>query len=286
MSKVAIAHPESLANLPLLIIAGLADDNITPEKAAGIQSLWAAMPDKDLLTFIRRYAISPLFHATDRVKYLSSFERSLFIRNRMQLSNAELYLGEAGMSPVYWVLSEDEVVPFEPVHDVFGHQSGTDAYNNPSVFRNAYRRSTEEIWFYDFGTDPSRLSRDWSQTIPTYGKDTWLVKDVARFLWQRFICDGLKHYGTLERAHLHALLAAEHKGHRGVDLGLMLSPEDPERVYSIDALESPEIDALITALGDTPLALRGLGSIGANLRVQRAIAFIAATPFAHVQEGR
>ena len=26
----------------------------------------------------------------------------------MQLSNAELYLGEAGMSPVYWVLSEDE----------------------------------------------------------------------------------------------------------------------------------------------------------------------------------
>ena len=86
---------------------------------------------------------------------------------------------------------------------------------------------------------PITLSRDWSQTIPTYGKDTWLVKDVARFLWQRFICDGLKHHGTLERAHLHALLAAEHKGHRGVDLGLMLSPEEPERVTTSMPLRAP-----------------------------------------------
>ena len=286
LAKVAINHPESLANLPLLIIGGLADDNITPDKEAAIRALWESLPEKNLLNFLRRYAISDLFHSKERVKYLSSFERNLFIRNRMQLSNAELYIGEAGMSPVYWVLSEDEVIPFEPLHDVFGHQTGTDAYNNPSVFRNAYRRSTEEVWFYDFGIDPTMMSREWSKAIPTYGKGAWLVKDVARFLWLRFVADGLDNYDTLERAHLHALLASEHKGTQGVDLGLFLDPNNPERVYTTTELREPEYERIIAELGEEAMPLEGIGSLSANLRIQRAIAFIAATPFTHVQEGR
>jgi hypothetical protein len=204
LAEVGIEHPESLDNLPLLIVSGLADDNLTPEKTAAIQALWRSLPEKNLLTFLQQYAISDLFHAEDRVNTLSSFERNLFIRNRMQLSNAELYLGEAGMSPVYWALSEDEVVPFEPLHDVFGHQSGNDAYNDPSVFRHAYRRSTEEVWLYDYGAVPSLMRRDWSTVIPQLDKGTWRVKDVARFLWQRFVCDGLKHYGPLAMASITA----------------------------------------------------------------------------------
>jgi hypothetical protein len=287
LAEVAIAHPESLNNLPLLIVSGLADDNLTPEKTAAIQALWSDLPEKNLLTFLRQYAISDLFHAEDRVNTLSSFERNLFICNQMQLSNAELYVGEAGMSPIFWVLSEDEVVPFEPLHDVFGHQSGNDAYNDPSVFRHAYRRSTEEIWFYDYGTAPSLLRRDWSTVIPQFDKGTWRVKDVARFLWQRFVADGLKHYGPLERAHLYALLAAEHDGNIGVDLGLLLSPLNPERVTTQDDLKTPEVHATLVALGEQALPLdAAVGNFGTNSRIQRAIAFIAATPFTHVQEGR
>ena len=287
LAEVAIAHPESLNNLPLLIISGLADDNLTPEKTEAIQDLWRDLPEKNLLSFLRQYAISPLFHSEERVHAASSFERNIFIGNQMQLSNAELYLGEAGMSPVYWLLSEDEVIPFEPLHDVFGHQSGQDAYNNPSVFRHAYRRSTEEVWFYDYGTDPSLMRRDWSAVIPQFDKGAWLVKDVARFLWQRFVADGLKHYGPLERAHLYALLAAEHEGYQGVDLGLLISPLSPERVITIDELETPEVYAKIVALGEEPMPLdAAVGSLSANARIQRAIAFIAATPFTHVQEGR
>ncbi|MGB0592361.1 MAG: DUF1800 family protein [Myxococcota bacterium] len=287
LAEVAIAHPESLDNLPLLIISGLADDALTPEKTAALQALWKSLPEKHLLTFLRQYAISDLFHAEDRVNYLSSFERNLFIRNRMQLSNAELYLGEAGMSPIYWVLSEDEVVPFEPLHDVFGHQSGNDAYNDPSVFRHAYRRSTEEIWFYDYGTEPSEMQRDWGAVIPQFDKGAWLVKDVARFLWQRFVCDGLKHYGPLERAHIYALLAGKYGSQTGVDLGLLLDPKSPDRLYTEADLATPEHHATLLALGEEALPLSSaVGSFSANLRIQRAIAFIAATPFTHVQEGR
>lgn len=288
LAKEAIDHPESLNNLPVMIVSGLADDNLTPDKVEAIREMWQAA-DKNLLTFLRRYAISDLFHSADRVKHHSSLDRLIFIRNRMQLGNAELYVGEAGLSPLLWMLDEEEVVPFEPLHNVFGHQTGAEACNSPGHFRTAYNRSSEGVWYFDFGHDPTLLSRDWAPVIPQFGRGQWLVKDVARFLWQRFVADGLKNYGTLERAHLHALLGSDRGDNQGVDLGYYLDEEDPGRIYTREELESEPLLSTVVELGERLVELDS-GNPGerlrANYRIQRAIAFIAVTPYAFIEEGR
>ena len=51
-------------------------------------------------------------------------------------------------------------------------------------------------------------------------------------------------------------------------------------------VESRE-DSECGSVGEEEMPLAGgVGTLSANLRIQRAIAFIAATPFTHVQEGR
>lgn len=289
LASVAINHVESLNNLPVLMVAGLADDKLTAEKMAAIRALWKQLPQKNMLEFIRAYAISPMFHSSGRVKYHTSFERKLLIHNNMQLSNEELYTGP-GMNPVHWLLSEDSVKVFNPVHNVFGHQRGSEAINSPEVFKNAYNTSTENIWYYLRGTNADDMRKEWQTMIPKNAAGQWLVKDVSRWLWQRFVADGLKNFGTLEKAHLYALLGSDSEDDsiHGMDLGFYLDEENPTRVYSAADLEGDRYSPVVEALGDQVLDLDAVDVLlrsVENRRIQKAIAFIAATPYTFIQEG-
>ncbi len=125
--------------------------------------------------------------------------------------------------------------------------------------------------------------------IPRDDAGQWRVKDVARFLWQRFVADGLKNFGTLEQAHLYALLGSRtERDIRGVDLGFYLDESDPTRVYLQAELEAEPLLSRIAALGEQTLALDDdlwANRMVANSSVQRAIAFIAATPYVFLEEG-
>ena len=109
------------------------------------------------------------------------------------------------------------------------------------------------------------------------------MASAADQLWQRFIADGYKYYGALERANLFALLAT------GKDISSLAFPDDIDRVLTLaEAKRSPAKD-LISNLGKQSLSL-GSGDPEkrktANQRVGQAVNFIIATPFMFAQEGR
>lgn len=288
LAEVAIEHSESRNNLPVMIVGILADDNLTPEKITTIQKIWNDLQSKDLLEFLKQYATSSAFHSADRIKYQSSFDKHLFIANQMQLSNIELY---EEFHNVANLLGEDGVTPFYPIHNVFGHQSGAEAFNSPTIFKNNYNTSTEGYGYYD-RVEKSGVTyrKEWKDIIPRSEGGLFKAKDVAKWLWQRFITDGWKNYTTLEQAHLCALLTA------GRDIGYVLwdsldSEPHPDTVYFSSDFEDSgsEIGQLFSQLGETSLNLdhtdEGERKL-ANRYIQRAIGFIAATPFTALQEGR
>ena len=86
--------------------------------------------------------------------------------------------------------------------------------------------------------------------IPIGETGDYVVRDVAAWLWNRFIGDGLKHFGPLERAHVYALLASDR------DLNYLVSPEDLSRVISSMELETePALIALVNGLSTHSLPL-------------------------------
>jgi hypothetical protein len=89
LSPIAIEHPESLASLPVKIVSDLADDEMTEAKAKVLREAWADMPQKDLLAFLRDYAISTQFHRSDRVKHWTTPERYLTVTNLVTVKNEE-----------------------------------------------------------------------------------------------------------------------------------------------------------------------------------------------------
>ena len=126
--------------------------------------------------------------------------------------------------------------------------------------------------------------------VPRSTDGAFRVRDVSQWLWQRFVADGWKNYGALEKAHLHALLATGH------DLGYYLhdtlpGEPNPTIIYygeSFADTSSPASLAVLAA-GDMDLALDSSDPdtrSNANRRIQRAIAFIAATPYTFIEEGR
>ena len=288
LADVAILHSESLENLPVIIVSALADDNLTPEKKTAIRDMWASLPEKDLLEFLKLYAISEVFHASDRVKYHSGFDKHLFFHNQMLLSNEELYID---LNPVRYRLSDDDIEPFSPIHNVFGHQTGDEAYNSPAIFKNNYNTSTDSYWYYErVDQSSSDYTKEWRDIIPRSDDGTFRADDVARWLWQRFIADGWKNYGLLEQAHLCMLLST------GRDLGYVMhdslaSAPHPDTVYHADDFTDPQsetgiilqthADMELLIDDDDPDTRRT-----ANRYIQRALAFIAATPYTFLQEGR
>jgi uncharacterized repeat protein (TIGR02543 family) len=291
LAEVAIDHPESLHNLPVIIASGLADDNLSEEGKSLIREMWSGPTNRTLLDFLRRYAVSDLFHSAERLRYHSSYDRNLFIHNRMQISNRELYSDVLGQNPLFVTWETEHIVPFNPVHNVFGQQTSVEAFNDPDVFENAYNKSTEDISYYERGFASEFFGmREWQVMIPPDEDGVWRVKTVSRYLWQRFIADGLKHFGPLEEAHIYAILGARggSVAEEGMDLGLFLDEDEPERVYVVEELQREPILSRIVTLGQVELDL-GAASRTTRMRpndcIQRAIAFIAATPYAFLQEG-
>lgn len=279
----AIAHRESLENLPVIIVRTLADDQLTPEKTATIRAAWAEMEPKSLLTFLRNYATSTTFHDVSRIKYWTSIERNLRNANSMTLSGEEAYAKY--YDPAYQIQREGVRV-FRPTRNVFGSQTGHDAIASGAVFREAYNQSVERYWTYARTDDDERPSwtKDWSKAIPPEGDGTWRVRGVAEWLWQRFIADGLANFGPLERAHTYALLGA------GVDFALFVDDQAPQVVYTLEDLETR--GDLKELVADMEIAVIGLQHEDAderetaNRRIGMAVNFIVATPYAFVQEGR
>ena len=193
------------------------------------------------------------------------------------------------------VLSKESIDIFRPVHDVFGHQNSLEASANANIFKVNYNRSVSSTYMYtryyksikdDNGEYPVDANGDriavweknWAGIIPKDSNGDYRVSDVGLWLWKRFIGDGGKNYGVLEKSHIVALL-------NGKDLGLFLDETKPLEIYQIEDLESN------IQISDGAIAKMALDSDilddrrTANKRVGLAIAFIVATPYIYAQEG-
>ncbi len=282
LAKEAIKHKESLENLPIIIIRNLADDNLNETKIKRLQYNWQIMEPKNLLEFLRNYATSDMFHSSERIKYYSSIDRLMLLINKLTLNNNESYLNIYGHS---YILNEEDATPFEPIHDVFGHQSSIEASNSPAIFQNAFNKATNSYWFFttSYNTN-SGWEKDWASIIPKNSNGDYVVKDVSKWLWNYLIADGGKNFQTLEEAHIYTLLSS------GKDLALFLDEKNPLKIYTQDELTNDKLVA--DKINDAGVAKIDLNSTTlatkreANTRIGKAIAFISATPYFFLQEGR
>lgn len=280
LAQVAVEHAESLDNLPIIIARGLGDDNLDTVKTKTLQSSWGSMSRKDLISFLREYAISAIFHSSDRVKYQDSVSRYLTFLNQLTLSNDESYADLYTQGDY----TRSGVNVFRPMHDVFGGETGFEAADTPETFRTNYERHTKYATRYAKSENDAGWVKNWGAVMPDDGQGQYLTSAVAEWLWQRFIADGGKNLGTLERFHLYSLLA------NCTDPAYALDSSNPNAVYSTANIEADSgLQASMESWGNTALALGGDDSSErrqANYCVGLAVNFIAATPFSFVQEGR
>jgi hypothetical protein len=281
LSQHAIYHQESLDNLPVIIARGLADDNLDSEKIEQLKAIWAGLAPKDLLTFLRKYAISTTFHHPTRVKYWSSIDRHLIICNRLTLNNQESYLGY--YYPESMIRTEG-VELFRPIHNVFGHQTGPEASDDPGIFKEAYNNSIDRYWFFArTEKEEDGWQKEWESMIPRGEDGTYRVQQVAEWLWNRFAADGLANFGALERAYVYSFLGS------GRDFGYFVDAADARRTYTEDEMNADPV--LQERMHDLAIAALYLDSDDsqkrkdAQYRVGLAIAFITATPYVFAQEG-
>jgi hypothetical protein len=288
LSDFAITNQESLDNLPVLIIGHFADDNLTDAKIETIRKAWAALSDKNLLDFLRAYAISTTFHSSDTYKFRSSFDRNLTVKNLNTLTNEESF-GRSQL--VYNRMRTEGVEVFEPIRNVFGHQTGIDAANNPNVFKDAYAANVVSPNFLsdteqEYTNKPDGTLiwlKDWGAVIPTTGGQH-IVEEVASWLWQRFIADGGKNYDPIIAAQLHSILAL------GQDFGYALDNTTPVTVFSSAEIDTPGSDPNLLDQANAAMVMDLLsGDPGArktaNLRVGMAVNLIVSTPYMFVVEG-
>lgn len=297
LSDVAIVEQESLDALPLMIIRGLADDDLDAREIEALRRAWRSMPQKSMLEFLRAYAISDLFHSASRSRLRTSVDRLLTLTTRATLANRDNYL------EIYtpYDLADEDVQPFAPRHNVFGDATGAEAADSSAVFRNNYNRVTRDDWRYRLANatiNGVAWEKDWGAVVPRNAAGEYAVKDVAEWLWQRYVADGLKNFGPLERANVYAFLAYDAdliylvnydeintSGRDPNDLGLY----DFNRVVTADDLTSKAaLKTLVHALEGQTLPLTATDADSrhaANARVGSAINFIAATPFVFADEG-
>jgi hypothetical protein len=274
LADISVKHPEARANLPIIIIQGLADDEISSTEAQALRTAWNAMPKKNLLRFLRAYAISKQFHARARTKRLNSIERFMIIANRFADSNIEHYRDHFAIWRLYW---DEEVLPFAPWYEVFGHQTGVEAANSAQIFTKHYSATTQDIWRYLVQED---RPKDWRRLLPNDGRLT--VREAAEWLWRRFVADGLRNFGPLERAHMYALIA------QGTDAAAVFTPTVPNGGLSLSDIQSAAGQQRLTSLGNMRLQLNHTNAerrAVANQYVGTAFAFMIATPYMLIQEG-
>lgn len=300
LSKLSIAHAESKNTLPLIIVSNLADENLDSAnpltgttadintKIANIQALWNSMSKKNLIEFIRKYAISSMFHNTSRLKYVSSVDRTLTNANTTVVSNAELSYGIVRYD---WEIASENIAPFRPDHDVFGGQTGLEASNTDDVFRNANNSAVSGqfgatgIWS---GNSYVRL-KDYRAFLPKQSDIT--AEEIAKFLWRRILGDAnYSYFGSLERAHLVSILSS------GRDLNYLLCGNVDVSACStkdnVTAESSITTGATATTINNAATTtLFKAGSTSATInddndRVGAAIDFILATPYNFIQVGK
>ena len=237
---------------------------------------------KSLLTFLRGYAVSTLFHSENRVKFFSSVDRNMLIANKVMYNNKQVY---DKAFPINNYELED-ILLFGPEQDVFGGQTGLQASISASVFRNNYNTATGYAYRYHVSSNDyinKTRYQDWGSVIEPDENDEYITRDVAEWLWQRFMADGLKNFGLLERAHVYALLATKN------DIGYLAYPEQPDTVITTSDLETdPHLRALLDDLETRTLGLNSLDDRArshANGGIGQAINFIIATPYIFAQEG-
>lgn len=279
LARVDIDHQESLANLPLMIVQNFADDTISAAEATALRTAWRSMAKKDLLRFLRAYAISTLFHSPARVKQLTSLDRFMITANRFADTNLEHYSDVPEMWRLYY---EEEVVPFAPWHDVFGHQNGPETAASAELFRKNYRRATDAN-FSESTQDLNGTARlkDWRATMPR--GNGYVVGATAEWLWERFVADGLKNFGPLERAHIYALLGY------GRDVAAVLHPQTANTAVTVSELGKGAGKAWLAKAAALRLPLASADADirkRTNDRIGTAIDFIIATPFMLAEEGR
>lgn len=292
LSRLAIDSPESEAFLPVRIIQHFGDStlsiqNDTDQRIIDIRESWI-LANKNLLQFLRDYAVSTQFHSAERIKYFTAFERNLIISNLNTLSNIE---GNHQLSNPSSRMREQGAVVFEPMHFVFGGQTGSDAIDNPSIFKDAYNSNVNGEHFLSKASvinETTNWEKDWGAVISANANGEYIVNDVARWLWNRFITDNGKNYAIQERAYVSCMLAygKDFTKHVSTQLNTTLATDgyssfdlnDPAKPYLsiIQDCENQRLD-LDNNLGE---------KISANLRIGMAVNFITATPFMFYSEGR
>jgi len=283
LGQVAAAHPESLANTPLKLVRFFGDTVITPEEADALQTAWQDA-DRDLLEFLRSYAISTQFHAGDSFKYWSAFERNLIMHNAATLDNEESFAKPFFLGPVLPMFQQNAQV-FAPIRDVFGGQTGNDAANDRFGFRSAWSQNVENPealgtpqQLYRLAADgpPHIWRKDWSSVIPANTAGEHIVGDVAQWLWQRFIGDGGVNFDAIAQAQVHALLAT------GFDFAAVVDRGDLDAIYNSAELEEGFAAEVNRELAATVM---DFANPDEQIRVGMAVNFITMTPYAFARTG-
>jgi len=216
IAEVAINHPESLDNLPIKIISGLADDNLSQTEIDQLRTAWSSMNEKNFLEFIQAYAVSELFHSANRVKFATSIDRFMSLGNKLILNNTES-LSDQYQLGASWSgarsFSAENVSVFRPQHNVFGGQTGIEASDSQSVFENNYNRFVDNAWSQsnsscDDCDNGQEWRKDWASVIPKKN-GVYKADDVAEWLWEHFIDDNGENYTQLERAHILPLISVK-----------------------------------------------------------------------------
>lgn len=274
----AIINDESLFNLPVMIIKTMADDVMAPETAVGVRELWGSMTTKkSLLTFIRNYAISTLFHNPKRIKYWNTIERNILHTNLATTSNYEAY---QDFYHVRDFIEDEGQKIFSLDHNVFGGQTGPDAANNSTIFKLNYDRAIERGYYYTRTDDGSGWTKNWGAVIPSGSITGWL--------WKRFFAEDPSKMGIMERYHVYALICA------GVDLAYYVNPNDPYHIFTEEELTAGEanptspLGAKLKTLRSAIVDVRSTDPEKrrrANQNIGLTIAFLKTLPQACAQVG-
>ncbi|NNE05824.1 MAG: DUF1800 family protein [Xanthomonadales bacterium] len=285
LGQFAGNHPESLANVPVLFVNFFADDNLDSDKISQIQGSWAEA-NHDLLSFLQEYAASTAFHNASTYKYFTAFDRNFVLQNAFTLSNEENLSRPSYRSP--WDRARDQGMRvFEPIRNVFGHQTGLDAANNPYIFRDGYNQNVfDSDYFYDYQDDYTlsdggpvqTWTKDWASVIPQ-SNGQHVVSDVADWLWNHFIGDGGKNFDSIARAQVQALLA------EGRDFGYTVDSGNSDQAYSSAEIEGANAAAHAKDQEHAGLVI-DLASGTQKDRIGMAINFISMTPYTFAMEGQ
>ena len=296
LAEVDINTEESQNNLPIYIVSYFADDNLTPEKKAAVVALWRDTPDKNVLLFLQRYAISPLFLNPDTFKYRTAFNRDMTIFNLNTVDNNEAY---EKIIDFRGIMIAQGANVFVPAHNVFGGQTSLNAANNPNIFRSAYNDAIDGYWriskLEEYQRDAAGIivkdangqnivtwRKDWAKIVPRNSHGVYRVDDVGEWLWNRFIGDGLKNYTALERAYVNAFLAT------GVDFPALVQPLVAEDQITLENLAHAPLSDYMSSHQSTLMALDSQDDVlrrNSNLYMGLAIDFIIATPFMYAIGG-